>query len=234
MDIGNTRVKAGLFNGPELSHFKWFNSTDEVLNDPAFIKQANAAIIGSVVVELERFYKALNALVPTTIFNSETPIPIKNNYASASTLGSDRLAAAIGAFELYPGRDVLVIDAGTCIKYNFTNAANQYLGGAISPGLKMRFKAMHDYTSRLPLLQLDDDYNTFIGTTTQDSILSGVINGSVAEIDGFIQLYKEQYPDLICVITGGDSEHLAKRLKNSIFTHQNLVLKGLNHILNFH
>lgn len=234
LDIGNTRVKAGLFNGPELSQFKWFSSTDEVLNDLTFVKQAQKAIIGSVVLEREPFYKALNTLVPTTVFTSETPIPIKNAYASASTLGSDRLAASIGAFELYPAKDVLVIDAGTCIKYNFTNAANHYLGGAISPGLKMRFKAMHDYTSRLPLVEFDEHYDTLIGTSTRDSILSGVINGSVAEIDGFIGLYKEQYPALICVITGGDSEHLAKRLKNSIFTHQNLVLKGLNHILNFH
>lgn len=232
LDIGNTRVKAGLFNGTELSHFKWFNSADEVLTDRAFIRQAQRCIIGSVVLQPESFYQALNALIPTTLFTSETPIPINNKYGSASTLGSDRLAASIGAFELYPDKNVLVIDAGTCIKYNFTNTANDYLGGAISPGLKMRFKALHDYTSRLPLLELDDTYNALIGTTTQSSILSGVMNGSVAEVDGFIELYKEQYPDLICVITGGDSEHLAKRLKNSIFTHQNLVLKGLNHILN--
>jgi type III pantothenate kinase len=234
LDIGNTRLKAGLFNGPELREFKWFNSTDEVLNDQAFIKQAQGAIIGSVVLEQELFYKALNAIVPTTVFSSKTPIPIKNNYASASTLGSDRLAASIGAFELYPDKNVLVIDAGTCIKYNFTNAANEYLGGAISPGLKMRFKAMHDYTSRLPLVEFDDTYPSLIGTSTQTSILSGAINGSVAEIDGFIDLYAEQYSGLICVITGGDSEYLAKRLKNSIFTNQNLVLKGLNHILNLH
>lgn len=233
LDIGNTRIKAGLFTGSELSGFKWFNSTEEVLNDRSFIEQAQAAIIGSVVLELEPFYKALNEQIPTTVFTSETPIPIKNSYGSASTLGSDRLAASIGGLELYPDKNVLVIDAGTCIKYNFTNAANEYLGGAISLGLKMRFRAMHDYTSRLPLLEFDGaHYPELVGRTTQNSILSGVIHGSVAEIDGFITFYKEQYPDLICVITGGDSEYLAKRLKNTIFTHQNLVLKGLNYILN--
>lgn len=232
LDIGNTRIKAALFEGPVLTDFKWFGSMDELLKDQAFIEQASVAIIGTVVLELEPYYKALNALMPVTVFTSETPIPLTNKYASASTLGSDRLAASIGAFELYSHKNVLVIDAGTCIKYNFTNAANEYLGGAISPGLNMRFKAMHDYTSRLPLLKLDDTYSALVGTTTQGSMLSGVIHGSVAEIDGFIQLYTEQYPDLICVITGGDSEYLAKRLKNRIFTHQNLVLKGLNYILN--
>lgn len=232
LDIGNTRIKAGLFNGPELSGFKWFNSTAEVLNDRSFIEQAQSAIIGSVVLEQEPFYKALDALIPTSVFTSETPVPLKNLYGSASTLGSDRLAASIGALELYPHKNVLVVDAGTCIKYNFTNAANEYLGGAISPGVRMRFRAMHDYTSRLPLLEFDDTYPELVGTTTQQSILSGVIHGSVSEIDGFISLYKEQYPGLICVITGGDSEYLAKRLKSTIFTHQNLVLKGLNYILN--
>ncbi|MES2132462.1 MAG: type III pantothenate kinase [Bacteroidota bacterium] len=232
LDIGNTRIKAGLFEGSLLTDFKWFGSMDEFLKDSSFIAQAQSAIIGTVVLESEPFYKVLNGIMPTTIFTSETPIPIINKYASASTLGSDRLAASIGAFELYPNKDVLVIDAGTCIKYNFTNSANEYIGGAISPGLNMRFKAMHDYTSRLPLLEFDDAYNELIGKTTQGSILSGVINGSVAEIEGFIDLYKEQYPQLICVITGGDSERLAKRLKNRIFTHQNLVLKGLNYILN--
>ncbi len=232
LDIGNTRIKAALFKGEVLAELKWFNSTDELLKDLLFIKQATSAMAGSVVSGHEVFYNSLNTLIPTSVFTSETPIPLKNNYQSASTLGSDRLAASIGAFTIYPHSNVLVIDAGTCIKYNFTNSANEYLGGAISPGVNMRFKALHQFTSKLPLVEFNDEYRDLIGTTTQNSILSGVINGSAAEIDGFIHSYKEQYPGLISVITGGDSEHLAKRLKNSIFTHQNLVLKGLNHILN--
>ena len=198
-----------------LSDFKWFDTTDELLADRSFIKQAQQGIVGSVVSGLEPFYSQLNALVPTTVFSSQTPIPIKNNYASASTLGSDRLSASIGAFELYPNSNVLVIDAGTCIKYNFVNSANEYLGGAISPGINMRFRALHEYTSRLPLLSFDDTYSELVGTTTQNSILSGVINGSVAEIEGFVDLYNKQYPGVICVITGGDSEHLAKTIKKA-------------------
>lgn len=231
LDIGNTRVKAALFNNEALVEMKWFNSANEFFKDTIFIKKATQAIIGTVVEGSEQVIEALNQVIPTQLFSADTTIPLHNLYQSASTLGSDRLAASIGGFAMYPHANVLVIDCGTCIKYNFTNAANQYLGGAISPGVAMRFKALHQFTSKLPLVEADHNYTALVGTTTQNSILSGVINGCSAEIDGFISLYKEQYPDLICVITGGDGEHLAKRLKNSIFTHQNLVLKGLNHIL---
>ena len=148
-------------------------------------------------------------------------------------MGSDRIAASIGAYYLYSNTNVLVIDMGTCIKYNFTNSQNHYLGGSISPGLQMRFKALHQFTSKLPLLQPDTLKVELIGDNTQNSLLSGVINGIIAEMDGIINQYKEQYPDLVCVITGGDCEHFAKQLKNSIFVHPNLVLRGLNNILNF-
>jgi type III pantothenate kinase len=148
-------------------------------------------------------------------------------------LGSDRISAAVGGYYLYPNKNVLVIDAGTCIKYNFTNSNNQYLGGGISPGIEMRFKALQKFTDKLPLIEIDLNFNSLIGASTQSSILSGVLNGTISEIDGIINLYKLQFPDLICILTGGDSQYLANRLKNSIFTHQNLVLKGLNNILNY-
>jgi type III pantothenate kinase len=186
-----------------------------------------------VVKEQEDFYQAINAVVPTTIFTSDTKIPLINLYQSASTLGSDRLAASVGAYFLYPNANVLVIDAGTCIKYNFTNSKNEYLGGGISPGIRMKLKALQTFTSKLPLVEANFSYNELVGNNTQNSILSGVLNGSVAEIDGIISQYKLQFTDIICVLTGGDSEYLAKRLKNSIFAHQNLVIKGLNDILNY-
>ena len=232
IDIGNTRVKAALFKENQLFELRIYDSVSELLNDLTFIKQAQNAIIGSVVDDLELFYTALNSIIPTLIYTHQTKIPVLNLYHSASTLGSDRIAASIGANTMYPNQDVLVIDAGTCIKYNFTNAKNEYLGGAISPGLQMRFKALEHFTSKLPLIELDKDFDELVGTNTQNSILSGVLNGSVAEIDGIINEYKVQYPSVTCVLTGGDSEYLTKRLKNTIFTHQNLVLKGLNHILN--
>lgn len=233
IDIGNTRVKTCLFKGIDPFNLQIYKSLKDLLQDVAFITQAQQAIIGSVVDGLEEDIAKLNSLVPTQIFTSQTKIPLVNAYQSASTLGSDRLSASIGAYTLYPNENVLVIDAGTCIKYNFTNHKNEYLGGAISPGILMRLKALHQYTSKLPLVEVDFSYSELIGSNTQNSILSGVLNGASAEIEETINRYKQQFPDLICVLTGGDSEYLAKRLKNSIFVHQNLVLKGLNDILNY-
>lgn len=232
LDIGNTRVKAALFEGDTLTELKYFGSQDEVWNDIDFIRQARAAMIGTVVNDTQRLADKLSTLFPVYLFSSDTKIPLENAYRSASTLGSDRLAASIGAYAVYPDADVLVIDAGTCIKYNFTNAANQYLGGGISPGLAMRFKALHQFTGKLPLIEPAGEPIALIGRDTRQSILSGVITGSVAEIEGIISAYREQYPGLIAVMTGGDGEYLAKQLKSSIFTLHNLVLKGLNYSLN--
>jgi type III pantothenate kinase len=225
-------VKAALFEGDRIVELKYFASQDEVWNDIDFIRQASAAMIGSVVNDTERLADKLSTLFPVQLFSSGTKIPLENLYQSASTLGSDRLAASLGAYALYPDADVLVVDAGTCIKYNFTNAANQYLGGGISPGLSMRFKALHQFTGKLPLIEPGTETVELIGHDTRHSILSGVIAGSAAEVDGIIAQYREQYPALIAVISGGDSEYLAKQLKSSIFTVQNLVLKGLNYSLN--
>lgn len=233
IDIGNTRVKAGLFSGKELIKLNHYESLQKLINDSSFIKQSQKVIIGSVVEGLEQEIERLKSLVPVEIFTTNTRIPITNLYQSASTLGSDRLLASIAANNLYSNADVLVIDAGTCIKYNFCNQRNEYLGGAISPGILMRFKSLNLYTSKLPLLDPDFTYSELIGTNTQNSIQSGVLNGVLAEINDIIFQYKKKYPYLICVMTGGDSEYLSKRLKNSIFVHQNLVLKGLNDILIF-
>ncbi len=233
IDIGNTRIKAALFQNNQIVGFEIYNSEQDLFNDTKFISQAQHAIIGSVINDLDVFYTNLNSIIPTLVFNVDTKIPITNLYQTAATLGSDRLAASIGAYFLHPNNNVLVIDAGTCIKYNFTNFENQYLGGGISPGIQMKFKALHQFTSKLPLVRpLNNDVD-LIGTNTESSILSGVLNGSLTEIDGIINQYKSCYHNLICILTGGDSEYLAKRLKNSIFTHQNLVLKGLNDILNY-
>jgi type III pantothenate kinase len=233
IDIGNTRSKAALFKDHQILEIRFYESFSDILKDDLYIKLSKKAIIGSVVEDAESLQNKLQAIVPTLLFTSSTKTPLKNAYQSAATLGSDRLTASVGAYSLYPDNNVLVIDCGTCIKYNFTTKNNEYLGGAISPGIQMRFKALQHFTSKLPLIEADFAYKALIGNTTQNSILSGVINGSIAEIDGIINEYKQQFPDLICVLTGGDSEHLAKRLKNSIFVHQNLVLKGLNDILNY-
>jgi type III pantothenate kinase len=233
IDIGNTRIKTALFDGSGISELVLFETMSELIAETSYINKANKAIIGSVVDGLESYYSQINELIPTLLFTPNTPIPIQNTYQSAATLGSDRLAAAIASYGLHPNTNVLTIDAGTCIKYNFTNAQNQYLGGAISSGISMRFKALHQFTSKLPLITFDEKSVDLIGNNTMQSIQSGVLNGAIAEMDGMIDAYKVNYSQFLVLLTGGNADFFAKRLKNSIFAHQNLVLKGLNDILNY-
>jgi type III pantothenate kinase len=232
IDIGNTRVKAGLFNNNELVELNYFDNVSAILKSN-LITKCSKIVVGSVVNEANLFINELQKQKPTLCFTTQTHIPITNCYTSATTLGSDRLAASIGSYELYQNSNVLTIDAGTCIKYNFVNQQNQYLGGGISPGIQVKFKALNNYTSKLPLINFNQNSVELIGSNTQNSILSGVLNGTIAEVDGIISQYLNQYPNLICIITGGDAQYLANHLKNRIFTHQNLVLKGLNNILNY-
>jgi len=234
IDIGNTRVKAAIFAQKELMHFFVFNSTTELLASGILEKYpVKNCILASVVNDIEPFLEKLRWKVTVLLFNADTPVPIKNLYKTAHTLGSDRLAGAVGGNNFFPNENVLVIDAGTCIKYNFITKNNEYIGGGISPGLEMRFKAMHTFTSRLPLLNVDEQSDILIGKDSNESIVSGAQNGAVAEVDGIIAQYKEQYPDIKVILTGGDVNFFAKRLKNSIFADQNLILKGLNEILNY-
>lgn len=233
IDFGNTLIKAGLFEGHNLIENRVYKTVKQLKSDQDFLNRAEAVIIGSVVNTHEDVISVLQHIKTIIPFTSQTPVPLKNLYKSASTLGSDRLAASVGAFSIYPFRDILVIDAGTCLKYNFTNRNNEYLGGAISPGLQMRFKALQYFTDKLPLVNAKTDYNKLIGNTTEESILSGVINGIIHETDGIINEYKNIYPDLTIVVSGGDTDFFAKRLKNRIFAHPYLILNGLNEILIF-
>ena len=234
IDIGNTRIKVAVFEKKELKHSFIFDSTDQLFSADLFKKYSiTRSIVCSVVNDVEPFIEQLKNHTSVLLFSAETPIPVKNLYRSAHTLGSDRLAAAIGGNALFPDQNVLVIDAGTCIKYNFINNKNEYIGGAISPGLKMRFKALNTFTARLPLLEADPAFDTLIGTNSDESILSGVEIGSIVEVEGFIERYQAQYKGVKVVLTGGDADFFEKRLKNSIFADQNLILKGLNEILEY-
>ena len=234
VDLGNTRIKYALFSGSELKevHIAEYAAIP-VFKEIIKEKKIKHSIVSCVLNQLPDFVNTLKEQTNYLEFTTQTKIPVKNLYRTASTLGSDRLAGVIGAQKLFPFKNVLVIDAGTCIKYNFINSQNEYLGGAISPGINMRFKALHNYTGKLPLLKADLNFNTLIGTTSDESILSGVMNGVLFEVEGTVNEYKKQYPDLTVVVTGGDSVFFEKRLKTPIFADHYLILKGLNEIIQY-
>ena len=166
------------------------------------------------------------------LLDHKLPVPIKNRYKSPETLGRDRLAAVVGANALFPKRGCLVIDAGTCIKYDYISPTSVYNGGSISPGMRMRLDAMHHFTAKLPLVK-PFDYKAFIGKDTNSALLTGAQQGALSEIKGMISSYVERYGRIKVIITGGDAIFFAKRLKRKIFVCPDLVLIGLNNILNF-
>jgi type III pantothenate kinase len=233
VDIGNTRIKAAIFDGSELQHSYVFNSIQGLIEGLKEIPDFKNCLIASVTATHDELIRSLTKDKNVILFTANTPIPLKNLYKSAATLGSDRIAASVGAYSFYPDQNVLTIDAGTCIKYNFVTNKNEYLGGAISPGIPMRLKAMKEFTHALPLIEIDKSFVDLIGTNTKDSMLSGALIGAVAEVDGIISKYLLNYANLQVVLTGGDADYLGKQLKNRLFANQNILLYGLNTILNY-
>ena len=202
LDFGNTRIKTAVFEGANLKENHIFNSENELLAALDSFAGVKNCLIGSVTNDHAKASERLSSKFNTLVFAATTPIPLKNLYKSALTLGSDRIAASVGSWALYPDQNVLTIDAGTCIKYNFVNSANEYLGGAISPGIPMRLKAMNHYTQALPLIPLDKNYSKLIGQNTAESLLGGALVASACEVDGMIDRYRETYENLQVVVTG--------------------------------
>lgn len=233
IDIGNTRVKLAVFKANRLLE-KVIVDKKVFLLEVKKIISSQPKITNAIVSSVDLFTKdeelELRTMVKLTIVSHNLQLPFTNNYATPKTLGVDRIALITAAALQYQKTNTLIIDAGTCVTYDFLNKENTYLGGAISPGLTIRYEALHNLTAKLPLLKTKDA--TFlIGNSTENSIHSGVINGLVNEIDGAIQQYQQQYTDLTVILTGGDTNFLAKRLKSSIFANSNFLLEGLNHLL---
>lgn len=229
IDYGNTSAKVGIFDQHELIQKYSFMRASE-LGD--FLKQTPAQdlIVSSVNVDPREIIASAKVSGHKIILNPDTPLPITIDYKTPTTLGTDRVAAVCGALKLFPHQNTLVINAGTCIIYDFIDEEKKYLGGAISPGLMMRFKAVHAFTSKLPLVDPVENVQ-LIGKTTESSIQSGVVNGMVAEIDGIIEQYAKKYNDLKVILGGGDGQFFENKLKASIFASPNVVLIGLNSIL---
>ncbi|MDG1189901.1 MAG: type III pantothenate kinase, partial [Flavobacteriales bacterium] len=228
IDQGNTTVKVALFEEEKLLQKISEVDFEAVLK---YAKDADRVILSSVKSKSE--YLNLNLSHSYFIYlDSKTPLPIENRYSTLNTLGKDRIALSVGAHHLFPHKDVLILDMGTCLTYDFINAEGQYLGGGISPGLFMRFKALYHFTDGLPMVSPKDS-PSLIGDTTGTSILSGVINGMSSEIDGIIQRYTIKYPNINIIITGGDANFFDKGLKNTIFASSDLLMIGLNKILDY-
>jgi len=235
IDVGNSSVKSAVFQESKVLRFysflieNFFEKFQEIKKD---YPQIAFSMLSSVVKDTSELEKILEKETRLYVLNQNTKLPFKNNYASPQTLGKDRLALVAAGSLNFQNENVLIIDAGTCITFDFKNAANEYLGGAISPGLQMRLKALQHFTSKLPLVTLSENA-PLIGDSTQNSILSGVLNGVSAELDGIIDRYKTDYKYLTVILTGGDTQILSKRVKNSIFANPNFLLEGLNYILEF-
>ncbi len=233
LDFGNTRIKLGLFNKDSLIQSKFYNSVNELLIDLNLFPKLIHCFICSVSSQHELVLEQLKKITNTILFDVDSNLPIQNFYKSINTLGYDRIAASVGSFCLYPNQNVLTIDAGTCIKYNFVNSHNQFLGGAISPGIAMRLKSMQENTAALPLVDIDLNYNQLVGENTNQSLLTGALIGSACEIEQMINLYNLNYENLQVVLTGGDADYLSKQLKNRFFNSPTIVIQGLNNILNY-
>ncbi|MCW5515131.1 type III pantothenate kinase [Muriicola sp. Z0-33] len=235
IDVGNTLLKIAVFDKSRMIFIE-----KKAINDfPESVKtllhkypNIKRAIVSNVGQLKKKDLDVLTIFCDVHQLSHKSRVPFKNYYATANTLGVDRIALATAAFYFNPNGNTLVIDAGSCITYDIINDSGEYLGGAISPGMDMRYKALHNQTSRLPLLQ-SSDLLDLIGNSTEGSIHSGVVNGICQEIDGIINQYKSRFEDLTVILTGGDAQFLSKRLKNTIFAHSNFLLEGLNYLLEY-
>lgn len=238
VDIGNTNTKLAVFNNRELIHFQQlaqFNeATFKTLIEKYKIEYATASSVSKPLEELSNFLNQYLKYVP---FSTSVIGGIKNGYETMSTLGLDRWAKVIAAHRLYAGENCLMIDAGTCITFDALSASQEYNGGSISLGIKMRFEALHHFTGKLPLIEWErSEVDIPDGTSTINAIKNGVLQGITNEVEGYILAANKQYSNLKVIITGGDAVFLNKQLKNSIFATQiidepYLVLKGLNEVI---
>ncbi|MCS7035705.1 MAG: type III pantothenate kinase [Saprospiraceae bacterium] len=234
LDIGNTRIKGGLFRGKQLlGHSDW--ATQEWALIAAFAKemQARQVVLSAVAPVDEEVVEQLKRQTDYWLeITHLTPMPFKVAYKTPHTLGRDRIAAVAGAHARFPGHNCLVVDCGTCIKYDMLTAEGVYLGGNIAPGAFMRLRAMHEFTARLPLAPMEMPAD-FIGDSTTTALQNGALLGATLEIEGFVQTFRRRFADLIVILTGGDATFFRPVLPFDLLVEPQLTLHGLNHLLLF-
>lgn len=235
IDWGNTSVKASIFQDERLAEIKTFSGADAETELSALINQYKPvkAILASVTNHPAAIEDMVKGQVKSYIkLDGNTRLPVMSAYATPETLGADRLALAVGAWAVYPDKNTLIVNVGTCITYNFTQKNKTFRGGAISPGLHMRLKAMHEFTDKLPLVPVEGEL-LLLGYDTATCMRSGAVFGMACEIDGMVNDYAAQYQDFNAILTGGDAAFFAGKLKSKIFADSELLSRGLNLILNY-
>lgn len=233
IDWGNSTLKTGWFDGDKLVETGRYANPDEVR-----AALTNRPITDALVSSTNRPADEIRQQLPglesrLLVFNSQMPVPILKDYDTPATLGADRVAAAVGAATLFPQRDCLVLDLGTCLTADLIDRDAVFRGGLIAPGLRMRFRAMHEQTARLPLVETPTDWPGLTAKNTQAALQSGVMNGLAFELNGIIDQYRRVYSGLVVLLCGGDAPAFESRLKPPIFAVPDLVLLGLNRILRY-
>lgn len=234
VDIGNTLVKLAVFDGGRIVAQRCVERLHpSMLGELLEGRRAAKAVVASTRGEADDVIETVRPYADYLLeFTSQTPVPVANAYHTPETLGRDRLAAAVGATVLYPGRNVLIVDFGTAVTIDLVTADNTFRGGCISPGMKTRFRALHDYTACLPLCGPTES-GKLQGLTTEEAIRLGVMNSLTFEIEGYMARMEKKIDDLCVIFTGGDAKYFAKRIKNTIFANCNLVFCGLDRILEY-
>lgn len=228
IDFGNSLIKFGLFKNQELFRVEKCNYEEAEKKIIFFFEQHQIdQTIYCSVKNIDHLLPILTRIKAVEFSVSEFPF-LEHDYTTPNSLGNDRYLAAMAANRIFKNKNCLVVDIGTAITYDFVSKENLYKGGAIAPGLQLRFNSLHDYTSQLPLIKFSGQQPQLIGTSTHDSILSGVINGIIHEISGTITRYEEEHEEIKTIFTGGDGQFFADAIKNSIFVYPNLMLEGLH------
>lgn len=242
IDIGNTRIKVGCYQGNLLMAHRIYDHETfpgdlaeelEALggSEPKYIGVANVGVKSAGKAVLQFVETVQNAIFHSITWDS--PLPIRLQYSTPETLGMDRVVGVIGAAVHTAGAPTLSIDAGTAITYDFLTADGTFLGGGISPGMRMRFRALDEFTAALPLVTAEGDLQ-LVGDSTETAIRSGVVNGLLAEVDGLVERYRAEFgPEVQAVLTGGDAEFLGNHLKNINFVDPQILLVGINRVLNY-
>jgi len=252
LDLGNTRDKYAVFRGHTLLHAGIGGVEERADNGglaPQELPEArlDRSSLGQILAQFQPaqvllsntgperadLLEWLGQQLPMLTLQADTPLPFASAYQTPQTLGRDRIALAAGAWHRAPNQPVLAIDAGTCITLEFVDSAGVYQGGVIAPGIRMRLRAMHTFTARLPLV----DWNgtgqeaPLVGKSTRECLLAGAVTASAAELDGLVDRYRQEYPGMLVLLTGGDGPALAASMKNRIFAVPHLLMEGLNKIL---